>query len=65
VRQNANTRDLLVKIPDIIAYTSSIMRLEPGDVILTGAPAGVGEIRQGDKLDATISGHGQLVLPVT
>ena len=42
VMQSANTRDLIFKIPDLIAYISSIVPLEPGDVISTGTPPGVG-----------------------
>ena len=65
VRQEAHTRDMLVKIPGIIAYASSVMRLEPGDVILTGAPPGVGEIHPGDHLVAEISDLGRMELRVT
>jgi 2-keto-4-pentenoate hydratase/2-oxohepta-3-ene-1,7-dioic acid hydratase in catechol pathway len=64
VRQEANTRDMLIKIPRIIAYASNIMRLEPGDVILTGAPPGVGEIHAGDVMVAEISGLGRMEIPV-
>ena len=42
LRQNANTRDLIFKIPALIAYLSSIVALEPGDIISTGTPPGVG-----------------------
>ncbi len=42
VRQSANTRDLIFDIPELIAYISSIVPLEPGDVISTGTPSGVG-----------------------
>jgi 2-keto-4-pentenoate hydratase/2-oxohepta-3-ene-1,7-dioic acid hydratase in catechol pathway len=64
LRQSANTRDLVVGIPGIVAYASSIMRLEPGDVIMTGAPQGVGEIHDGDIVETTIRGLGRLRLPV-
>jgi 2-keto-4-pentenoate hydratase/2-oxohepta-3-ene-1,7-dioic acid hydratase in catechol pathway len=60
IRQDVNTRDMLVKIPGIIAYASRIMRLEPGDVILTGAPPGVGQVRAGDVLETHISGIGRM-----
>jgi 2-keto-4-pentenoate hydratase/2-oxohepta-3-ene-1,7-dioic acid hydratase in catechol pathway len=63
-RQRANTADLLVDIPRIIAYASSIMRLEPGDVILTGAPPGVGEVRAGEVMTASIRGIGTMTIPV-
>jgi len=42
VMQNANTRDLIFRVPELIAYLSSIVELEPGDVISTGTPSGVG-----------------------
>lgn len=64
LRQDANTRDLLMNIPAIIAYASSIMRLEPGDVILTGAPLGVGQIRAGEVMETEISGLGTMRIPV-
>ena len=51
-------------MPGIVAYASSVMRLEPGDVILTGAPQGVGEIHDGDVVEATITGLGRLRVPV-
>lgn len=63
-RQRANTADMTVRIPGIIAYASSIMRLEPGDVILTGAPQGVGQIHDGDLIHTTITGLGEMRLPV-
>ncbi|MBX5490822.1 MAG: fumarylacetoacetate hydrolase family protein [Chloroflexi bacterium] len=59
-RQDVNTRDMVVKIPGIIAYASSVMRLEPGDVILTGAPPGVGQVRPGDVLETRIAGIGRM-----
>jgi 2-keto-4-pentenoate hydratase/2-oxohepta-3-ene-1,7-dioic acid hydratase in catechol pathway len=64
VRQNANTRDLVVNIPGIIGYASEIMTLNPGDVIFTGAPAGVGEIHPGDVMETTITGLGRMQIPV-
>lgn len=63
-RQRANTADMTVRIPGIIAYASGIMRLEPGDVILTGAPQGVGQIHDGDLIHTTITGLGEMRLPV-
>ncbi len=40
--QNSNTRELIFKIPETIEFLSSVMTLEPGDIVLTGTPAGVG-----------------------
>ena len=45
VLQNSNTRELIFKIPDLIAYLSSVFTLEPGDIVSTGTPAGVGVAR--------------------
>ncbi len=60
VRQRGNTSDMIFKIPEIISYISSIMTLEPGDIIATGTPEGVGKIEHGDVIDAWIEGIGTL-----
>lgn len=65
VRQRATTRDLLLDVAGIIAFSSRVMTLEPGDVILTGAPAGVGPVSAGDRLTASISSLGELRVGVT
>lgn len=64
VRQRGNTRDMVFPIPALIAYISSVMTLEPGDVILTGTPAGVGPLRPGDWVEVEIEGIGVLRNPV-
>ncbi|KAI9278843.1 hypothetical protein BDA99DRAFT_16928 [Phascolomyces articulosus] len=51
-RQNGNTRDMIFEIPMLLSYVSSIMKLETGDVILTGTPSGVGPIHAGDVIKA-------------
>jgi len=58
--QRANTRDLIIPIPALIAFASSFYTLMPGDVLLTGTPEGVGPIAPGDVLDASISGIGTM-----
>src|ERR1043166_1438506 len=63
-RQRANTRDLIIPIPELIAFASSFYTLMPGDVLLTGTPEGVGPIQPGDVLDAAISGIGAMRLRV-
>jgi 2-keto-4-pentenoate hydratase/2-oxohepta-3-ene-1,7-dioic acid hydratase in catechol pathway len=63
-RQQANTRDLLIGIPELIALASSFYTLMPGDVLLTGTPAGVGPLQAGDVLDAGISGIGRMQVQV-
>lgn len=71
VLQHSNTRELIFKAPDLIAYISSITALVPGDIISTGTPAGVGLGRNpqrwlepGETMTAEIEGIGQLVNPV-
>lgn len=64
VRQSVNTRDLLTPVPQIVAYASTIMTLNPGDVLFTGAPPGVGPITAGEKLEMTIGGIGSMTVTV-
>lgn len=63
-RQHVTAGDMLHGIPELISYTSGIMRLEPGDVILTGAPPGVGAIHPGDVVEVSISQLGTLTMEV-
>jgi acylpyruvate hydrolase len=60
VRQSGNTNAMVFQIPELIAYISRYMTLEPGDVLLTGTPEGVGPIVPGDKVECTIDGLGTL-----
>lgn len=69
--QNSNTRELIFRIPDLIAFLSSVVTLEPGDVVSTGTPAGVGFghkpprwLRNGDECVVQVSGIGELRNPV-
>ena len=64
LRQMASSRDMLFTVPQLIAFISSIMTLEPGDVILTGTPAGVGDLVPGVSVSITIEGLGTLTNPV-
>jgi len=64
LRQMASTRDMVFTIPRLITYISSIMTLKPGDVILTGTPAGVGDLKSGNTVSITIEDLGTLVNPV-
>jgi len=59
-RQMATTRDVVFSVPVLIAYISSVMTLEPGDLIFTGTPAGVGPLKPGDEVVAEIEGLGVL-----
>ncbi len=56
VKQAGNTKDMLFKIPEIIAYISKFITLRKGDLIFTGTPEGVGPIQVGDRLEAAIEG---------
>jgi acylpyruvate hydrolase len=71
VLQDASTGDMVFKIPRLIAFISEVMTLEPGDVIATGTPAGVGFVRKpprflrpGDEVEVEIEGIGRLCNPV-
>lgn len=64
LRQMASTRDLVFSVRQLVAFISSIMTLAPGDVILTGTPAGVGPLVPGDEVTIEIEGIGQLSNPV-
>ena len=59
--QNGNTRDLVHDIPALIEYLSGFMTLNPGDVILTGTPEGVVDVKVGDEIITEIEGIGRLV----
>jgi 2-keto-4-pentenoate hydratase/2-oxohepta-3-ene-1,7-dioic acid hydratase in catechol pathway len=65
MRQMASTRDMLFNVRQLIAYITSIMTIEPGDVLITGTPAGVGLLQAGDRIQITIEGLGTLENPVT
>ncbi len=60
VRQAASTTLMIFNVPQIVAYISSFMTLEPGDVVLTGTPAGVGKLERGDLVQIMVSGIGTL-----
>jgi 2-keto-4-pentenoate hydratase/2-oxohepta-3-ene-1,7-dioic acid hydratase in catechol pathway len=71
ILQNSNTSNLIFRIPQLIAYLSSVFTLEPGDIISTGTPAGVGFARKpprwlkaGDEVRVHVEGLGELVNPV-
>ncbi|MCL4561083.1 MAG: fumarylacetoacetate hydrolase family protein [Chloroflexi bacterium] len=61
LRQMGSTRDMLFPVQQLIAFISSVMTLEPGDLILTGTPSGVGPLVPGDEVRASIEGIGVLV----
>ena len=60
VKQNSRTSLMIFNVPTIVEYITSVMTLEPGDVILTGTPAGVGPLERGDRVEVEIEGIGTL-----
>jgi 5-carboxymethyl-2-hydroxymuconate isomerase len=63
-RQDGCSSNMINRIPQIIAHISAIFTLEPGDVILTGTPAGVGQVQAGDVMTAEITSVGRLNIAV-
>jgi 5-oxopent-3-ene-1,2,5-tricarboxylate decarboxylase/2-hydroxyhepta-2,4-diene-1,7-dioate isomerase len=61
IRQKSNTKQLIFKIPELIEYISSLMTLEPGDIISTGTPEGIAPIKPGDIVEATVERIGTLI----
>ena len=64
IRQSGTTADLVFGVDILVSFISTIMTLLPGDVILTGTPAGVGPIVPGDRVEVEIEGVGVLMNPV-
>ena len=64
-RQDANTSDLILSVAELIAWASSFYTLQPGDVILTGTPQGVGPVRPGDTMHARIDRIGAMQVRVS
>jgi 2-keto-4-pentenoate hydratase/2-oxohepta-3-ene-1,7-dioic acid hydratase in catechol pathway len=60
IRQQASTADMVFGVAELFAFISRVMTLLPGDLILTGTPAGVGPIRPGDRMEVAIEGIGVL-----
>ena len=62
-RRHGNTRDMIHKVPELIAYISDVWTLLPGDIIMTGTPSGLGGFLHGQSVDIEISGIGTLSNP--
>ena len=60
VRQHGSTNDFIFPIPDLLQYITAAITLEPGDLLLTGTPSGVGPLEAGDRVDVSIDGLGTL-----
>jgi 2-keto-4-pentenoate hydratase/2-oxohepta-3-ene-1,7-dioic acid hydratase in catechol pathway len=65
VRQEAHTRDLILKVGELVAWGSSFYTLHPGDVILTGTPQGVGPVKPGDVMEASLERVGKMRVEVS
>ncbi len=63
-KQEGDLNQMIWKVPEAIAYLSGLFRLAPGDLIMTGTPAGVGAVKRGDVLDGHVDGVGDLKVKV-
>jgi fumarylpyruvate hydrolase len=61
MRQQADLSELIWSVPEIIAELSTFFELQPGDLIYTGTPAGVGALEKGDRIEGGIDGLDELV----
>ncbi|HHW14051.1 MAG TPA: fumarylacetoacetate hydrolase family protein, partial [Firmicutes bacterium] len=58
-RQSSSTRNLIFPVPELVSFVSRVMTLQPGDLIATGTPPGVGHLRPGDVVEVVIDGVGR------
>ena len=65
VRQSGDLNQMIWKTPEMIAILSTLFTLQPGDIILTGTPSGVGPVERGDKMHGHVAGVGDLHVTVT
>ncbi len=65
VRQDGSASDMVFDIPTLVSYISGVMTLEPGDLILTGTPEGVGTLSSGDVVEVEVVGVSRVSNPVT
>jgi fumarylpyruvate hydrolase len=64
LRQQGDLNQLIWKVPEMISYLSGLFALQPGDIIMTGTPAGVGAVVRGDVLEGTVEGVGTIEVRV-
>jgi fumarylpyruvate hydrolase len=64
VRLGGNVADMLWKVPETVAWLSTVMELFPGDIIFTGTPAGTSPVAAGDVLEATVAGLEPLIITI-
>jgi fumarylpyruvate hydrolase len=62
VKQKGDLSELIWNVPETISYLSHLITLRPGDIIMSGTPAGVGPIKPGDKLEGFVEGVGELTV---
>jgi 4-hydroxyphenylacetate degradation bifunctional isomerase/decarboxylase decarboxylase subunit len=60
IRQDSNTKNLIFDVPSLIEFISEIMTLNPEDIISTGTPPGIGQVKPGDEMEVKIEGIGTL-----
>lgn len=60
IKQSSNTQNFITPVPKLLSFISQVMTLNPGDVVLTGTPEGVGPVRPGDEVVVKIQGIGEL-----
>ena len=65
VRQRGRGTEMVFDIPTVLMYISAVMTLEPGDLVLTGTPEGVGTLAPGDVVEVEIAGVSRVTNPVT
>jgi fumarylpyruvate hydrolase len=64
LRQQADLSELIWSVPEVIAELSTFFELQPGDLIYTGTPAGVGALKKGDRIEGGIDGLDELVTTI-
>jgi len=64
LRQQGDLNQLIWKVPEMISYLSGLFTLQPGDIIMTGTPAGVGAVKRGDVLEGFVEGIGRIEVVV-
>jgi len=64
IKQNASVRDMILSVPFLLEYITRFMTLEPGDLIATGTPPGVGPLQAGNTVRVEIEGIGAIENPV-
>jgi 2-keto-4-pentenoate hydratase/2-oxohepta-3-ene-1,7-dioic acid hydratase in catechol pathway len=60
LRQHGSTLDFIFSVPELLTYITAAITLEPGDLLLTGTPSGVGPIQTDDRVEVSVSGLGVL-----